>query len=235
VLEFVGVEIGTGQPHGCVLCGQATVGEYNAAADVAALIRTVAEGWTAGPGPNIVLTGPEPFAHPELPALVAACVEAGVERIALATDGAALSVSANAVGVLRAGVRHLRIRLLDIDEARGDACSGSPGVTRDALAGVRAYLAAAEDDGVAAVVTAIVPVCRHNLQHLPEIVAGAASAGFAALRLTHTEGLPGSAGALLAAACDTGMVNRLWVEADPALPLPATHVLHSVEETVRFG
>ena len=40
--------------------------------------------------------------------------------------------------------------------------------------------------------------------------------------------LPDSAAGVVAAACDTGMVNRLWVETDGNLPLPDSHRLHAV-------
>ncbi len=230
MLEYVRIVVGEGTGLGCAACAPGVAGPYFASADIVRSIRSVAERWDAGPGPNIVLCGPEPFAHPELPVLVAGCVEAGVERIALETDGAALSVSANAMGVLRAGVRHLRVRLLDADPEGGDRLGGRPGRTRDALAGVAAYLAAAEDAGLAGIVTAVLPVCRHNLDTLPATVSALAAHGFHAARLVADDGVPASAGAILAAACDTGMVNRLWVETDPRLPLPATHALHAVPE-----
>jgi len=235
VLEFVAVAVGEGAPYGCALCAPQAAPEYLPSADVITSIREAAVTWTAGPGPNIVLGGPEPFGHPELPVLVAACVEAGVQRIALETDGAALSVPANALGVLRSGVRHLLVRLTDAEAGNGDAMGGRPGRTRDAFAGVRVYLAAAEDAGLVVSVTAIVPVCRHNAGSLSATVAELASLGVAAARLVPSGDAGASASALLAAACDTGMVNRLWVEVDPALPLPASHALHTVPGEVRVG
>ena len=166
---------------------------------------------------------------------MAACVEEGVQRIALETDGGALSVPANAGGVIRAGVRHLRVRLLDADEVRGDELSGLAGRTRDALAGVDTYRTAAAELGVRVLVTALVPVCEHNLDSLSATVLSLASHGLDAARLVPGGELSASAAAIIAAACDTGMVNHLWVEADPALPLPPTHALHAVAEAVCRG
>lgn len=235
MLELVEVGVGQGEPLGCALCAAQSAPEYLSAADIIASIRDVAAAWPSGPGPNIVLAGPEPFAHPELPALVAACVDAGAQRIALETDGAALSVPANAVGVLRSGVRHLRARVLDAETGNGDTMGGRAGRTRDALAGMRAYLAAAEEAGLGVVVTAIVPVCRHNGDALSGTIAELATIGIQAVRLVSSGDAAAPPPALLAAACDTGMVNRLWVEVDPALPLPGTHALHAVPEEVRRG
>lgn len=235
MLEFVEVAVGEGKPLGCVRCATSVLPKYLPAAEIVARIRLAATTSTAGPGPNIVLGGPEPFEHPELPALVAACIDVDVQRIALETDAAALSVPANAAGVLRAGVHHLLVRVLDMDATRGDAVGGRPGRTRDAIAGIRAYLTAAGESGVPVVVTAIIPVCRHTAGALSSTIAELASLGVHAVRLVPWQDPGEVSPALLAAACDTGMVNRLWVEADPALPLPDSHALHAVAGEVRHG
>ena len=235
MLEFVEVAVGEGDPLGCALCTPQAAPGYLPAGDLIARIRYAAAEWVTGPGPNVVLGGPEPFAHPELPALVVACVDAGMQRIALETDGAALSVPANVLGVLRSGVRHLRVRVLDAEATHGDVLGGRAGRTRDALAGVRAFLAAAGEAGLTVVVTAVIPVCRHNADALPATIAELASLGVQAVRLVPSADATTPAPALLAAACDTGMVNRLWVEVDPGLPLPDTHALHAVPGEVRGG
>jgi len=235
VLEFAEVAVGTGEPLGCALCAAEAAPEYLHSSDISVSIQDALAAWMSGPGPNVVLGGPEPFAHPELPALVAACVDAGAQRIALETDGAALSVPANAAGVLRSGVRHLRVRVLDAEPGNGDVMGGRAGRTRDALAGMRAYLAAAEEAGLDVAVTAIVPVCRHNGDALSGTIAELATLGIQAVRLVPSGDAAAPSPALLAAACDTGMVNRLWVEVDPALPLPDAHALHAVPEEVRRG
>ncbi|MGB4442546.1 MAG: hypothetical protein WBJ62_10065, partial [Coriobacteriia bacterium] len=85
------------------------------------------------------------------------------------------------------------------------------------------------------VVTAVIPVCRHNADALPATIAELASLGVQAVRLVPSADATTPALALLAAACDTGMVNRLWVEVDPALPLPDTYALHAVPGEVRGG
>jgi hypothetical protein len=85
------------------------------------------------------------------------------------------------------------------------------------------------------VATALIPVCWHNINALPEIIARVAQTGFHAARLTAAGDLPAHAARLIAAACDTGMVNRLWTETDGVLPLPETHALHGVPEDLRHG
>lgn len=233
MLEFVQVAVGEGMPLGCARCAAPVQPKYLPADEVIASVRAVAGAWDSAPGPNIVLGGPDPFGHPELPALIAACVAAGAERIALETDAAALSVPANADGVLRAGVRHLLVRVLDTDTTRGDAAGGRPGRTRDAIAGIRAYLSVAGESGVPVAVTATVPVCRHTAGTLSSSIAVLASLGVHAVRLVPSSNCAGVTPALIAAACDTGMVNRLWVEVDPALPVPDSHALHAVAGEVR--
>lgn len=228
MLEFVRIGVGTGSPLSCVRCGSRETASYLPSADVSAAIERAFAEWAGAPGPNLCLGGPEPFGHPELPALVGSCARVGAQRVALETDAAALSVQANARGVLSAGVRHLFVRLLAAEGDLGDSLGGRPDRTRDALAGVAAYLAEASQAGLTTAVTALVPVCAHNLKSLPDTVVRAASLGMHAVRLIAAAELPASAPAMVAAACDTGMVNGLWVETDGSVPLPESHRLHAV-------
>lgn len=230
MLTFDSIRVGDGEPLHCLRCAHAAPPAYHSAAAIAERIRAAAAAWEGQPGPNIALTGPDPFGHPELPALIAACAEAGAERIALETDGGALGAYRNAEGVLRAGVRHLWLRVLAAGPL-GDELSGHRELGASAHAGLRAYLDAAERDGAVVAVTTLVPVCRHNLAALPATVAALASWSVHAVRLSATSApLPSSAAGVIAAACDTGMVNRLWVETDGVLPLPDSHRLHAVGE-----
>lgn len=220
VLEFVPIALGEGAVCGCPSCAPSSTVAYDSLETVRTAINAAAERCDDPTGLNLLLTGPEPFEHPQLPALVATCVEAGAARIALETDGAALSAGPNAAGVLRAGVHHLRVRTVDLTaEAQR---------TDDMIAGVSAYRSAASSAAVKVVVTAVVPVCRHNLSSLASTVSEAAAIGFDAVRLVTGGELPASAGASIASACDTGMVNRLWVETDGSLPLLVSHRAHAV-------
>jgi len=228
VIRFGSTDVGDGVPLGCARCAMPNTPSYHSVADVTRALAELSGGWSGAPGPNVVLGGPEPFAHPHLPALVTAAVGAGFERIALETDGAALSVTDNAEGVLRAGVRHIRLRVVTTDERRAAELLPRPAVVSAARRGVTAYRAAAERAAVRAIVTAVVPVCTHTVDSIPSTVADLASWGVDAVRLETAGALPSEAAGLIAAACDTGMVNRLWVETDGGLPLPPSHALHAV-------
>jgi hypothetical protein len=53
-----------------------------------------------------------------------------------------------------------------------------------------------------------------------------------AIRLDVVPEMSATAGAFVTAACDTGMVNQLWVEAG-GVQLPPSHALHCTEEGIR--
>lgn len=233
MLEFARIEMGLGEPLRCAMCAEAAEAVYHPAEAIAESVARATGSSTEPTGPNLWLGGPEPFSHPELPGIVTACRKAGARRIAIETGGAALSVPANAAGVLAAGVHHLHVRVLHADDDRADELGGRHGRARDAMAGVAAYLAAARAAGTPVVVAWRVPVCRHNVDALSAIVVRAAALGVNAVRLLPEGELSSSAAPLLASACDTGMVSGVWVEADEVLPLPASHALHSVAETLR--
>ncbi len=228
-LRFAAVPVGPGGLAGCASCGPRVAGAYDDAETIEARVRRAVQCWDTPPGPNLLLTGPEPFEHPALPRLVASCAAAGAQRIGIRTDGRALLAGDNAPGVLGAGVHHLHVRLFAADRGLGDRLAGAPGSVAAARDGVGAYRSAAATSGTPVVVTAVVPVCRHTLGMLSETVAALAEWDVQAVRLEAAGPLASSAAAALAAACDTGMVNRLWVEVDTALPLPGSHTLHALE------
>jgi len=221
MIDLVPLAVGAGAAAGCTRCAPVPETTYLPLSEIEVLLAAA----TGADG--VALVGPEPFSHPELPALIAAARSAGFSRIALETDGGALAVHGNAAGVLHAGVRHLWVRVLGAEDATHDERAGRPGRSAAARIGVAAYRAAALEAAHPVVVTAVVPVCRHTLPELPAIVAECGARGFDAVRLISAGPLPPSAGAVIAAACDTGMVNRIWVATDGALPLPDSHRLHS--------
>ncbi|MDO8950138.1 MAG: hypothetical protein Q7V61_06430 [Actinomycetota bacterium] len=189
---------------------------------------TEAAGVDVVPGPNLVLGGLEAFSHPELPALVVAAAAAGFVRIGLETGGGPLNVGENAAGAIHVGVRHLVIRFVP-SVADDDPVATPIRASDAALAGIRAFLgaAAAADQKVA--VSAVVPACRHTAPLLPVAVAELADAGVGAVRLVADgEGAYGSAAiAHVSAACDTGVVNGVWVEVE-GIVLPKSHAAHCI-------
>lgn len=224
MIQCAPITVGIGAPAGCTRCAPFLEATYLSVAEITSSLEA------ACGADGVALTGPEPFSHPQLPAVIAACREAGFVRIALETDGGALGVHGNAPGVLHAGVHHLWIRVLGADDATHDARIGRPGRSAAARLGMVSYRAAALEAGRTVAVTAIVPVCSHLLPELPAVVVECGARGFDGVRLVFAGLLPGSASAVIAAACDTGMVNRIWVSTDGMLPLPATHRLHGVPD-----
>lgn len=181
MLVFREVVIGEGGIAGCVRCAGRAPSAPRAAADVGEDLRLAASQLNR-PGPNVVLTGSEPFAHPELPTLVRLAADAGFERIRLRTDAGALSSPGNAEGVLGAGVRQLEVVLLGAGEVH-DSLTGRPGLFAATTQGVSRFAAAADASGLEIAITGLVPVCRHNAQHVPEAVAALASLGAVAVTI----------------------------------------------------
>jgi hypothetical protein len=218
VIRFAEVSLGTGPGTGCGRCGGSGPAEtsFRTGDDVVAEARVVCAAWDRGTGPNIRLTGAEPFAHPELPKIVSGVIAAGCHRLALDTDAAAMRSGGNARGALVSGVRHVRFTLLAGTEGVHDALAGAPGVFDATRDGIRSYRAAAEAEGLDVSLTALVPVCRHNLRDLPSAIGAALEAGADRIEVRLTDGgidLP-AAVPWITAACDTGVVNGVWVEVE---------------------
>jgi hypothetical protein len=217
VIPFTEVSIGEGTRVACTRCSSATVEPtFRAADEVVAEAASVCRGWGSGPGPNIRLTGPEPFAHPELPRIVSGITAAGCRRIAIDTDAIGLRSEANARGALIAGVRHVRFALLAGTEGMHDALAGAPGMLDATREGIASYRQAASAEDLDVSVTALVPVCRHNLSDLPCVIAVAVGCGVdrVEVRLSDVDVEIASAVPWITAACDTGVVNGVWVEVE---------------------
>jgi hypothetical protein len=217
VIRFVDVSVGTGGEVRCSRChGAPGPVSYRAAADIVHEVAAVCAMWAERPGPNIVLGGAEPFGHPELPALVSAATEAGCSRLCVDTDAVALRSAQNAGGSLMAGVRHLRWTILGGTPGVHDALLGTPGALDAAVEGVRSFRAIAGGEAVSVSVTAFVPVCRHNAHDLPLAAGLAVDAGADRIVLRLEDGGLDLVSALpwIVAACDTGVVNGVWVEVE---------------------
>lgn len=215
MIRFVEIAVGTGGGVRCVRChGAPAPVRYASAVDVARDIESSVASWSGAPGPNIALTGPDPFGHPELPALVSTAVRAGVRRLRVDTDAVALRSAQNAAGSIGAGVRHLSFALLGGTPGIHDALVDEPGSLDALTAGVRSYRTVADAEGISVCVTAVLPACRHNLRDLPAAVGCAVDIGADAVLVRVEDGGADLSRALawLTAACDTGVVNGVWVE-----------------------
>ncbi len=227
MIPFARVSLGEADGLACIRCPRRdATARMRALHDIKAEVTEVVDEWTASTGPNVVFMGFEPFKHPDLPAIIAQAREAGAERIALETDGVALALERNARGALDAGVRHLTVTMLATG-ALGDALIGRPGHADAALAGIGTFIRIAGEAGVSVAVGARIAVCPHNVAALPVTVADLAAAGVGAVTLVGGDQAERVDPAIIAAACDTGTVNRVWVEVT-GLSLPPSHRLHMV-------
>lgn len=208
MLSFFEVAIGEGEVLACARCGA----EKSAAtAHELEVVSTRLEEYS-GAASGVAFIGFEPFAHPALPDIIAAAVDAGFVRIMLRTDAGALGVGGNADGAVAAGVTHIEVVLLG-DESTHDRLAGVPGLFASAAAGVSAFTSAAERQGAAVFVSGLLPLCEHNLQSAPAAVAAFASLGASAVRLDASDVEGADSMAAIEAALDTATVNRMhgWV------------------------
>jgi len=217
VIRFAEVVVGEGGGIRCARCHpDGAVVSYRDAEEVRAEVSAVCGLWDTPPGPNITFTGAEPFGHPALPSLIASAVEAGCVRVCLDTDAVACTSPQNAGGSLMAGVRHLRWIVLGGTPGVHDALTSRPGALDASVAGVRSFRSIAKDQDIDISVTAVIPVCRHNVHDLPAAVSVALGVEADAVHLRVEDGGLdlGSAIPWLVAACDTGVVNGVWVEVE---------------------
>jgi len=217
VIRFADVGVGSGGEVRCSRChGESQSISYRSASEIAAEIAMACELWDEPPGPNVALTGAEPFGHPELPVLVGAAVDAHCRRLCLETDAVALRSSQNAGGSLIAGVRHLRWIILGGTPGVHDVLLGTPGALDLSVEGVRSFRSIAAEESIPVSVTTVVPVCRHNVHDLPAAAGLAVDAGADRVLLRVEDGGLDLAAALpwIVAACDTGVVNGVWVEVE---------------------
>jgi hypothetical protein len=217
VIPFVEVAIGEGSTVACTRCSGAPAEQtFRPAEEVVAEATAACRAWEGGPGPNIRLTGAEPFAHPELPRIVAGVTEAGCRRLGIDTDAVGLRSGANAHGALVAGVRHVRFTVLAGTVGLHDALAGTPGLLDATREGIASYRQAAAEEGLDVGVTALVPICRHNMSELPSAVAVAVECGVdrVEVRLSDVGVDIVSAVPWITAACDTGVINGVWVEVE---------------------
>ncbi len=179
--------------------------------------------------------GPDALGHEDIGQIVRTAVASGAERVRVDVDPVGIAAEGAAQDLLDAGVRHVRVPVLAGTSGSHDSLSCGPDRDQAIKEGIRAFTEAAERSGARVSVTVHIPVCRHNVQDLPAAVMSAAEVGaHAVLAQVADPGLDVANGApWFAAACDTGMVNAVWVELEgvPFCLLP-DHELH-VANTVR--
>lgn len=129
-----------------------------------------------------MLSGFEPFRHPELVSVIDRVRAAGITRIGVQTSGVALALPANAAGSIGAGVRVFEFVLLGAGVHHDVAC-GTPGAFDAAIAGIRQVRESARAAGVRIFPAALVRLCPHNRGQLVAAVGAAVAAGVRAVRI----------------------------------------------------
>lgn len=210
MLRFAHIPIGDGSGIACSRCRPPRAETFLPAEQVVREIARVVSEWHAPAGVNVALVGPEPFKHPELPQIVAGAAAQGCERVRLRTDGGALARAGNAAGVLHAGVHQIEVVVLGPDGAVHDRLAGVEGLFHAATSGVHAYLAAGADAGVPVVVTALIRLCKHNVQQLPAIVSSIAQWGVTSVAVEVAPAIEVPSG-LAADAFGVAMTSGVWL------------------------
>lgn len=202
MIEFALVTLGEGGIVPCSRCRAVSPSPLRVESVIAQLDAARAAGHS-----GVAFVGFEPFAHPDLPRIVAYAGDAGFERVRLRTDAGALSSPGNAPGVVGAGVRQIEVVVLG-DAQEHDRMAGRQGLFAAAGAGVASFRSAAEDAGEKVAISAYVPLCEHNQEVASIAVATACSWGVTAVHIDAERLAPsGATGALLDAAVETAIVN----------------------------
>ena len=230
LLRFAEVSLGPGGLPSAAGAARLVAVAPRSLADVSAEAAAAIERWDHGlygPGPNLSFVGAEPFSHPDLPAIVFGAVEDGASRIRLRTAAEALKVAENAAGVVQAGVRHFEVVVL-ADTHAHDELAARPGSFAMFSHGVARFVEASREMGVAVAIAGRVPVCRHNLEHLPTAVAALSRLGASEIVLDVSANAAATvgAGSSISSACDTGIVNGTWVSVATPTPIAALPALH---------
>ena len=227
MIQVSRIEMGTGGLPACARCGSIGAPVFRPAEEVIADVKDLHADHSRGID-LVWLDGTEAFSHPALPVIIAEVVATGAQRVGLETAGALLAAGGNAQGALHAGVRHVDVRYVpgtDTDRASEHDFQ---------LAGIREFVRAAQEVGISVAVSASVPACRHTSADLPAAVAELVAVGVGAvhIKVDPAPGFGPLAVASVIAACDTGVVNAVWVDV-AGIELPEGHAMHMTDRHPR--
>ncbi len=209
MIRFETIMLGEGEALSCRRCTTAKPSsEYTPVVEVKQRITDVLDDAKAG---GVLLAGPEPMGHPALPEIVRFAASAGAARIGMRTAASAFAHGENARGAIATGLRFVEVPLAGADAVEHDARVLAPGAFEGTWAGVTRLRDAATALGEQVVVRGRVDVCAHTVASLPAMVAVFAQWGASSVVLECSRPLPGGHIDYVRAACETGMVNRVWV------------------------
>jgi len=226
VFRFERVKMSAGG-RSCVQCGREPVSTLTPASIEEAIASAYEAAKGDALGACIAFAGGEPLADPDLERYVTRARESGFQRIRVETHGGVALQPEAARRLVKAGVRSLCLVMLGADEDAHDGLCGEKGSYAALGSTAAAFLEAGSDIQIA--LSAEVPVCRHTVRSLPAIVTHAAELGASEVALDIGDPTFDllQAAPWVAAACDTGTVNVVWVQVRgiPFCMLPA-HGLH---------
>ena len=184
MLTFARISLGNEPVGGTGLCALCA-GRRTFARDVEDAVADVnrAGGLADGLCEGILFDGYEPFAHPNLVELIQQARTIGVERIALHTDGGALSRVDNARGSMDMGVRIFEISIFGATQEVHDRLAGLPGLFDAMSAGITQVRTIAHEAGYSIALIASLDVCKHNTAYFLDMVSFCLEKGFDAIRL----------------------------------------------------
>jgi hypothetical protein len=209
MLAFCDIPLGRGEEAACLRCAGSRPRSSGETIEPEARIDSALDD---APGVGVFFSDVGGLDHPDLPHLAANAARAGASRIAVRTSGRSLADPGAAASLLESGVRIVEVVFLGSSEQTHDALTGVQGAFEAAAAGVGNLRSAADALGEKVAVRGRVPVCRHNVQDLPATVMCLAGLGVSSIVLACDSALEARRSIdWIAAACDTGTVNRVWV------------------------
>ena len=208
MILFREIPLGAGEETSCRRCAgagdQASVETVQVGEALAAALESGSE--------NLFFTGLGAMDHESLLQLVSRAADAGVSRIGVRLSASQVVQSREASALLSAGMRVAEVTFLSAEAGRHDSFTGTPGSFEASAGAVARLREAAGVLGVRLAVRGRVPICSHNLHDAPATVMRLAEMGVSSMVLACDPSLDVRRSAeWVAAACDTGTVNRVWV------------------------
>lgn len=224
MIDFSRVSIGEGLPS-CTRCAGKGASAFRDTEDVVTELGSR----------DVDLVGADSLTHPDIERIVEQAVSMAADRVRI--EVASGIDKAKALALIHSGVRHVRVAILGGSADAHDALVSERGAFDRVAETVARLREAGEEAGARMAFSARVPACKHNASELPGAVVAAADMGLDAVAIV-TGDMGGEAGGFtpwVAAACDTGIVNTLWVEVEGLpfclMPAHALHLADSVRAT----
>ncbi len=234
MLRFHEVRLGAGEEAACRRCASASeIEPVEPAAGSSAVLDIEL---TAANSAGALLTGTGSLDPGSLVEYAARLAALGVGRIGVRISGGNSTDSTPMRLLLESGVRVIEVVFLGSGPELHDALVGTPGGFDRAVGAIHACSEAAGELGVKVAVRGRIRLCAHNLHDAPAAVMRLAEMGVTSIVLECDPRLDVRRSAeWVAAACDTGTVNRVWVAVtgmpDGALGDKALHALDVISLT----